>query len=185
MRLHGITPLVGMMDSRPETYFMHATPETFLFEDDGRIPNSRLSLVVYRRVLPAEAAAMEGRFAANGWSNSWRDGIYSYHHFHSIAHEVLGVASGEAMVAFGGPRGKALRLGAGDVVVIPAGVGHCNQGATGDFLVVGAYPGGADWDVRRGEPGEREEVLRNLARVTLPATDPVAGQDGPLLRLWS
>jgi uncharacterized protein YjlB len=163
---------------------MNSTPETFLFEDDGRIPNSRLSLVLYRRALPADAGAIEQRFAANGWSNAWRDGIYPYHHFHSIAHEVLGVAAGEAMVLFGGPRGRALRLGAGDVVVIPAGVGHRNQGASEDFVVVGAYPGGAEWDVRRGEPAERDEVARNIARVALPERDPVEGATGPLTRLW-
>jgi uncharacterized protein YjlB len=188
MRLHGFT--TPFSSRRPGTAswgqsIVQPSPETFQFQDDGRIPNSALSLVVYRRVLPAEAGAIERRFAANGWTNSWRDGVYPYHHFHSIAHEVLGVAAGEAMVQFGGPQGRALRLGRGDVVVIPAGVGHRNQGSSEDFLIVGAYPDGADWDVRRGDPAERAEVLRNLARVTLPRTDPVHGAGGPLLSLWN
>ena len=46
---------------------------------------------------------MARAFAAHGWSNAWRDGIFGYHHFHSIAHEVLGIASGEVRVMFGGP----------------------------------------------------------------------------------
>lgn len=163
---------------------MQPEPETFLFQDDGLIPNSALSLVLCRGAVPADPAAIEARFAANGWGNSWRDGIFPYHHFHSIAHEVLGVAAGEARVLFGGPAGQVVRIGPGDVVVIPAGVGHCNQGSSPDFLVVGAYPGGADWDLRRGDPAERPEVMRNLARVPLPATDPVAGADGPLQRSW-
>ena len=49
---------------------------------------------------------MERAFAANGWSNAWRDGIFRYHHFHSTAHEVLGIAAGEVRVAFGGPSGR-------------------------------------------------------------------------------
>ncbi|MBO0711928.1 MAG: cupin, partial [Acetobacteraceae bacterium] len=59
-------------------------PETFVFADDGRIPNSRLPLLLYRRALAADAATMEHVFFQNGWSNSWRDGIFDYHHFHSI-----------------------------------------------------------------------------------------------------
>ncbi len=163
---------------------VQAAPEQFRFEDDGTIPNSRLTLLLYRDALPREPAAIERHFAANGWSNSWRDGIYGFHHFHSIAHEVLGVASGEAKVTFGGEAGETLLLTAGDVVVIPAGVGHCNRGASPDFLVVGAYPGGADWDLARGEPARHDAVRANIGGVALPAADPVRGPDGPLLRLW-
>ncbi len=64
--------------------------ESYHFADDGKFPNSALPLLVYRAALPADPAAMERAFAANGWSNSWRDGIFRYHHFHSIAHEVSG-----------------------------------------------------------------------------------------------
>lgn len=85
---------------------------------------------------------------------------------------------------FGGPGGASLELAAGDVAVIPAGVGHRNEGASGDFLVVGAYPGGAAWDLRRGEPAERDAVLRNIAAVPPPGADPVHGAGGPLVRLW-
>jgi uncharacterized protein YjlB len=160
-------------------------PESYRFEDDGRIPNSRLPLLLYRQALPADPAMLERVFAQHGWSNSWRDGIFDYHHFHSNAHEVLGFARGEARVCFGGPNGQVLTARAGDVVVIPAGVGHCNQGQSPDLLVVGAYPGGVDYDVRRGAPAERDAVLRNIGRVPLPQHDPVAGSDGALVRIWS
>jgi uncharacterized protein YjlB len=53
------------------------------------------------------------------------------------------------------------------------------------LLVVGAYPRGQDWDLRRGDPAEHDEVLANIARVALPDTDPVAGADGPLVELWN
>lgn len=159
-------------------------PESLVFRQGGAIPNSTLPLLIYRAALPPDPAVMERVFAANSWSNSWRNGIYLFHHFHSIAHEVLGIARGQALVAFGGPRGRTVALRAGDVAVIPAGVGHCNAGADGDFLVVGAYPGGADWDVRRGLKAERDEVRRNIAAVGLPAADPVAGPGGPLIGAW-
>ncbi len=152
--------------------------ETFRFPQGGDIPNSVLPLLVYRSALPAQAAAMWDAFAANGWLNGWTNGIYPFHHFHSIAHEVLGIARGQARVAFGGPDGQVLQVEAGDVVVIPAGVGHRNMGASTDFQVVGAYPGGADWDLRRGDPGERAVVLRNIAAVPRPDRDPVSG--GPI-----
>ena len=162
------------------------TPETHRFADDGGIPNSRLPLLVYRGALPADAAAMERAFAAHDWSGGWRDGIFPFHHFHSNAHEVLGIARGEAQVMFGGPEnGRILAVSAGDVVVIPAGVGHCNKSDSGDLLVVGAYPGGAGYDLRRGDPAEHAEVIESIAQVRLPEQDPVGGRDGPLRRLWS
>src|SRR5450631_2955305 len=73
-------------------------PETFLFNDDGAIPNSRLPLLVYRAALPPDPGAIEKTFAANHWPPAWRDGVHPYHHFHSSAHEALGVARGEASV---------------------------------------------------------------------------------------
>lgn len=159
-------------------------PESFLFADDGRFPNSRLPLLIYRRALPADAGEMGRAFAANGWSNSWRNGIFDYHHFHSIAHEVLGIAAGHVSVAFGGPSGQVLSVEAGDVVVIPAGVGHCSRGQTPDLLVVGAYPGGADYDICRGDRADHARAVAAIARVPLPESDPVAGCEGPLRRLW-
>jgi uncharacterized protein YjlB len=164
---------------------MMPDPETHCFADDGRFPNSALPLLVYRAALPSDPAAMERTFAANGWSNSWRDGIFDYHHFHSTAHEVLGIAAGEVRVAFGGPGGQEVTVRAGDVVVIPAGVGHRNMGQTADLLVVGAYPGGMDYDLRRGDPAEHTAALRAIAAVPIPDRDPVAGADAGLRRLWS
>jgi uncharacterized protein YjlB len=160
-------------------------PETYAFADDGRIPNSRLPLLVYRQALPADPAAMERAFAEHGWGGGWRNGIYPFHHFHSTAHEVLGIARGEAAVRFGGPKGSTVTVRAGDVVVIPAGVAHCKERDSGDLLVVGAYPGGADYDLRRGDPAEHDEAASNAARVGVPEQDPVSGRDGPLLRLWA
>jgi uncharacterized protein YjlB len=161
--------------------------DTYTFDDDGSIPNSTLPVLVYHAALdPALGAAeYEELFAHHGWLGAWRDGIFRYHHFHSTAHEVLGIARGAAGVILGGPQGRRFDLSAGDVVVLPAGTGHCNAGSSGDLLVVGAYPNGMRWDVRRGDPAERDEVLANIAQVPLPDQDPVAGARGQLIKLWS
>ena len=74
---------------------------------------------------------------------------------------------------------------AGDVVVIPAGVGHENLGSTSDFTMVGAYPPGQNPDLQRGEPSERPWELESIAKVPLPTADPIYGKDGPLMKVWA
>jgi uncharacterized protein YjlB len=164
-------------------------PERHLFEDDAKIPNNpRLPLLVYAGALDFgggdPAAACEAVFAANRWDRSWRNGIYPFPHYHSTAHEALGICRGEARVRFGGERGVVLTVRAGDVVVIPAGVGHQNLGASGDLLVVGAYPPGPSWDLCTGKPEERPRVLESIRAVPLPPADPLFGEDGPLIEHW-
>ncbi len=161
-------------------------PETHIFEDDGSIPNSRLPVLVYSGALERDAGARayEELFAEHGWLGAWRDGIYPFHHFHSTAHEVLGIAAGSAEVMLGGPDGRRFELRSGDVVVLPAGTGHRNLGSSPDLLVVGAYPDGMDWDLRRGDPAGHDEAVANIARVPLPDRDPVQGESGALVELW-
>lgn len=161
----------------------------FLLPDDGRIPNNpTLPLLVYQGALrfagSDPAAVCEQVIYANGWGSSWRDGIYAFHHYHSTAHEVLAVARGRARVHFGGESGPRIDVAAGDAVLIPAGVGHKNLGSSRDLLVIGAYPPGQTWDLCRGEADERPRALQNIARVPLPAVDPIYGADGPLLTYW-
>lgn len=158
------------------------------FEDDGTFPNSTLPLLYYRAAIASEEAspeAMEALFAAGGWPPAWRYTVYPYHHYHSTAHEVLGIASGSARLQLGGPKGRAFDVSAGDVIVIPAGVVHQQLSKSGDFLVVGGYPPGQRPDQFRGEPEDRPRADENIARVPLPKTDPVAGAGGPLLTHWT
>ena len=157
--------------------------------DDGTFPNNeQLPLLVYAHALtlPAENAAegLETLFAANEWGSSWRNGVYGFHHYHSTAHEVLGMYAGTAKVQFGGPSGVVLTVTPGDVVIIPAGVAHKNLGATTDFRCVGAYPLGQQWDMNYRQPGERPRADENIAAVAVPGTDPVYGADGPLGDYW-
>lgn len=160
-------------------------PLTFTFADDGAIPNSRLPMLVYRAAVPADPAAIEERFAANRWPPAWRNSVHPFQHFHSNVHEALGVARGRGRIQFGGPHGETLEIAAGDVVVLPAGVGHCRLEKSADLLIVGAYPdNGARPDQHRGDPAEHDAVTRSIAAVAAPNADPVAGGQGPLLQLW-
>ena len=141
----------------------HPSVEQHLFADDGIVPNNpRLPLIVYRAVLdtgPGAAAACEALFAANGWSGGWRGGVYPYHHYHSTAHEALGIVAGSAQVRLGGEGGAVVALHAGDVVVIPAGVAHKGEATSPDLLIVGAYPGGRGPDMR--VPGKATASARS------------------------
>jgi uncharacterized protein YjlB len=157
-----------------------------VLKDDGVFPNSRLAVLIYRAALARPSAPQfEELFEAHGWSSSWRNGLYSVHHYHSTAHEVLGIYSGKVKARLGGEGGVSVTLEAGDVVVIPAGVAHKNEGASSDFRVVGAYPLGTAPDMNYGKPGERPGTDRNVARVALPPADPVHGRQGALARLWA
>ena len=157
-------------------------------KDDGIFPNSILFLIIYKSVfdLSEQGAAeeIEDTFSKNQWTNSWRNGIYDYAHYHSITHEVLGVYSGSASVQFGGPGGIKEEISKGDVVIIPAGVAHQCISASKDFKCVGAYPNGKEYDIRKGEPADRPEADKNISNVPLPDTDPVYGTDGPLMLQW-
>jgi uncharacterized protein YjlB len=165
-------------------------PTTFRFKDDGAIPNHpRWGLVLYRTPVRFPdaldpAAVLEDLFWRNGWADSWRNGIYDYVHYHARIHEVLGVARGTATVRFGGRKGRRLKLKAGDVAIVPAGMGHQCLGASDDFLVVGAYPAAGEYDECTGTPEERERALRTIPKVPRPRLDPVYGSEGPLTRVW-
>jgi uncharacterized protein YjlB len=160
-----------------------------LLEGDTEIPNNgRLPLLVYPAAVRLAdhdpAAVFEHLFASNDWVGSWRNGIFPFHHYHSTSHEVLGIYSGSAVAQLGGEGGVTLTLNPGDVVIIPAGVGHKKLSATGALGVVGAYPSGQHPDLCRASPGSCRQAAEQIARVLVPARDPVHGVGGPMCELW-
>lgn len=163
------------------------SPEKLYFKDDGKIPNSKLPLLIYRNALAADsdAAKVMKNFEANNWTNGWDNGIYPYHHYHSTSHEVLGVYAGSAVLHLGGESGERIKVEAGDILIIPAGVGHKKLNASSDFAVVGAYPEGRDWDLLKGDPGERPTADNNIASLPIPKSDPLLGRDAGLTKIWS
>jgi uncharacterized protein YjlB len=165
-------------------------PRTIMFRDDGFTPNHpRWPLVIYRGVLSFPrsldpAAVCEDLFEANGWGDSWRNGIYDWLHYHSRIHEVLGIARGGAKVRFGGKKGRTLTLKAGDVAILPAGTGHQCLSASKDFLTVGAYPPAGTYDECRPTAEDHARSVKTVRRVARPRKDPVFGGKGPLLAVW-
>jgi uncharacterized protein YjlB len=166
-------------------------PHAYRFADDGETPNNTvLPLIHYRSVLSLAreddpAACFEQLFADHGWTKSWRDGIYDFLHFHTRTHEVLGIARGTATVEFGGKKGRAIDVKAGDVIVLPAGTGHRRKRKSRDLLVVGAYPkNGGRYDEPKPRDVDIETARKRIADVALPETDPVYGRRGPLRKLW-
>ncbi|MDQ3539529.1 MAG: cupin domain-containing protein [Chloroflexota bacterium] len=162
---------------------------SYLLTDDGTFPNNAaLPVVIYREAIALDdedaAAIIEDRFHEQRWGGVWRNGIFSYHHYHSTAHEVLCVATGTVRAQLGGETGPVFDLEPGDVVVIPAGVAHKNLGASDDLVVVGAYPPHQIWDINTGDEDERPRADENIAAVPLPEIDPVLGPDGPIMALW-
>lgn len=163
-------------------------PLKLFFEDDGKIPNNKLPLILYKNAFDERgnrgASWLERKFSNNDWTNSWRNGIYSFHHYHSTSHEVLGIYAGSALVHLGGEEGEKVNVEAGDIIIIPAGVGHKNLKSK-DLGVVGAYPNGRSWDLNRGLPGERPKADENIAALPIPDADPLLGPSDGLKKIWT
>ena len=155
----------------------------------GAIPNHpRWPLLVYPGAVeiagPDPASAFETLFDRNRWPAAWRNGVYAHHHFHTTAHEALGVYSGEVTVQFGGDDGVVVTARPGDVIVLPAGTGHKRLSSHGVLGVVGAYPVGQHADMCTPLVLNRARNADAVARVALPECDPVYGAKGPLFEHW-
>jgi len=152
-----------------------------LLKDDGTFPNNdRLPVLIYKNAVELKGdknpEAFEVLFKKNDWSNSWRNGIFNYHHYHSNTHEVLGIYAGTADVQLGGEHGSIAKLERGDVLIIPGGVAHKNLQSSNNFACVGAYPDGRSYDMNYGKPEERELAFQKILLIPLPTADPVSGK---------
>ena len=158
------------------------------FEDDGSIPNNSLPVIIYKEFFTGAEAkrpeVYEELLDKNGWGGGWRNGLFGYHHYHSSAHEVLCVFRGWVEAQLGGESGRLFKVEAGDVLVLPAGVGHKNIGQGGGFSVIGSYPSGQHPDMNYGKPGERPGVDEIIASVPVPPHDPLLGRDGGIMEHW-
>ena len=165
---------------------LDSRPSRMKFRDDGYIPNNpKLPLLYYRKALRLSrkhdpAAVLEATFNVNGWGDAWRNGIYDFVHYHSMIHEALGIARGSAALRLGGNRGQTVKVSAGDVIIVPAGVGHECLKASSTFLVVGAYPPTGTYNECRGSFQERDQAIASIARVGVPKQHPLYGNRKPL-----
>jgi uncharacterized protein YjlB len=179
---------LGVPSDRPAFAASKAVaPEALQLSRNGWMPNNeRLPVLLYRGALEVSGAdparAFEVAFERNGWPPQWRNGVYTFHHYHSTAHEVLGFAGGHALLMLGGENGHQVTVQGGDVAVLPTGTGHCNLGSSADFLVVGAYPPNQNWDICRSAPSK--EAVERMRHMVFPQADPVTGAGGALTRIW-
>jgi uncharacterized protein YjlB len=161
------------------------TAKTFFFKDDGMFPNNPfLPVILYPGAMKENPEQTEGIFHGHNWTNSWTNGVFDYHHYHSNTHEVLGIIKGSAVLQLGGESGQKVELREGDVVVLPAGTAHKRLSSNPGFQVVGAYPNGMDYNMNTGKAEERAKALEAIPQVPIPETDPVYGKEGPLIKLW-
>jgi uncharacterized protein YjlB len=163
---------------------------THFLASAGAIPNHpRWPLLVYPGAVAIEgadpAAAFEEMFDRNRWPAAWRNGVLPFHHFHSNAHEALGVYCGEVTVQFGGDTGVAVTARHGDVILLPAGTGHKKISSRGTLGIVGAYPAGQHPDMLTPLLSKVHRSTQTVAGVPLPDCDPVYGAGGPLFKYWT
>jgi uncharacterized protein YjlB len=164
--------------------------ETMHFKPNGKVPNSRFPVLLYRGAVTPVAGgdladAIEATFRRHDWLNNWRElGVYDYYHFHSTTHEALGMARGQITLRLGGEGGTVVELTAGDVLVLPAGTSHTRLGNSSDSWMVGGYPEGRDWDLIRDEEvteAEARAAVKLIGSLPIPARDPVTGAT---MTLW-
>jgi uncharacterized protein YjlB len=162
--------------------------QKFYLKDDGVFPNNSLPVLYYPGVLLLPglfpAGEVKDIFTQNDWKNPWQSGIYTFHHYHSNTHEVIGVVRGETTIELGGDNGVRLKIQKGDVIILPAGTAHKNLGDENAVVCVGAYPKGKEYDMFYGQEGDRPGTDENIKKVKIPDHDPVFGTQGGVLKYW-
>lgn len=162
----------------------------FTLKRNKNFPNSKYPVLIYRKAinLPFQknkaAKITQDIFLQHGWSNCWKNGIYDFHHYHSTTHECMAICMGSATIILGGPNGKRIKLMKGDIIILPAGVGHKCSSFSKDFLCVGAYPEGKNYDTNIGTAKEYKEAMPKIKALSLPMHDPLFGKEGFLRSYW-
>lgn len=145
-------------------------------KDDGVFPNNQdHPVLLFQDAFHETRRDAEQLIVQNGWTAPWAWGIFSFHHYHSTAWELLVCVRGQATVQLGGETGPSdVVISKGDVVLIPPGFAHKQLSSTGGFTLLGSYPlegCSGPVDTLRGAPTEQER--RNIATCAVPPRDPI------------
>ena len=165
--------------------------ETIHLPATSTIPNNDWPLLVLKGAIDREgahSAAVERRFQEHGWQGTWTYTVFDYWHYHLDGHEVLACVSGAAAIGFGGEPeegGCVLDIEIGDVVIVPAGVGHKRIEASADFAVVGAYPPGQTGAITRAGAFDLKEARRRIDALARPSSDPIDGAEPGVFAHWT
>ena len=153
------------------------------------LPNTSIQhrpLLIYHSAFPSstKASTIESHLTKIGVVQpQWRYTMYSTTHYHSTTHEVLAISNGKAKLCFGGeenPESYEAVFEKGDVIVVPAGVGHrLMTDLEGGFEMVGSYPKGKQWDMCYGTK-EEEDKIKGIANLAWFEKDPIYGDEGPV-----
>ncbi|WVW80520.1 hypothetical protein I302_102505 [Kwoniella bestiolae CBS 10118] len=155
-------------------------------------PNTSLRpypLMIYHSAYPSSlsASTVEQHLSSVGVVQpAWRYTMYKQHHYHSTVDEVLVVVNGAAKLCFGGsvsnPDKVEAEVSKGDVMVVPAGVGHALIEDKGSFEMVGCYPeGSGNWDMCTGEDGEKDKNRKTIRELGWLKGDPMYRDQGPVV----
>jgi uncharacterized protein YjlB len=165
---------------------MHEPTLIQIFQPSGGVPNSRLPLVFWKGRVRSDIGGDRAcaDYVQNGWQGTWIYSVFPYWHFHTHGHEALTCVAGSARIGLGGEDGIIADVSAGDVAIIPAGVGHKRIESSPDFLMAGAYPPGQSGNIVR--PGDLDDarIAREIAAVALPQTDPISGKADGVVTTW-
>jgi uncharacterized protein YjlB len=122
---------------------------------------------------PISASKIEAHLTSIGAVKpQWRYTMYKQTHFHSTSHEVLCISHGRARLCFGGEENNGRVepvVEQGDVVIVPAGVGH---------RLLEDLDGG--WDMCYGKNGEEKKV-NAIKNSEWFRKDPIYGDEGPTM----
>jgi uncharacterized protein YjlB len=161
----------------------------YYLKDDGQFPNNSLPVLHYEHALDLPALFpgkyVRSLFAKNDWRNAWASGVFTFHHYHSVTHEVMGIIHGETDLLLGGDHGVVVTVRKGDVLILPAGTAHKNLRSENAVKCIGAYPHNKNYDMQYGRPGERPATDKNIENVAMPSRDPVYGKRNGILKYWT
>uniref|UniRef100_A0A6U0FY36 Cupin type-1 domain-containing protein n=1 Tax=Helicotheca tamesis TaxID=374047 RepID=A0A6U0FY36_9STRA len=162
----------------PEIYKLY-------MDDDGTYPNNQnYPLLLYRSAFHGtERDGIDTIVSSGEWTRPWVGEVFTFHHYHCTAWEILVCVAGEADVQIGGPKGPVVKFFSGDVALIPPGLAHTQIQDCNGFTLLGSYPKegfSGTIDTLRGAPTEEQRA--NIKACVTPETDPVLGLN--LADLW-